>query len=257
VARRERYKPGTFSWVDLGTTDGEAAKAFYASLFDWTFTDMPVGDGGVYSVASLDGDDVAALYERSSEEPAPAWRNSVTVADVDHTAARVKELGGSLVSEPFDVMDAGRMAVVEDPQGAVLALWQAGRQIGARRVNEPGALAWNDLATTDPQGAERFYGQLFGWEFALVTAEPFHYWTVSNAGRSNGGMMELGPEMENVPPHWRAYFGVKDVDASLETVRAQGGHVLLEPMTVPAGRFAAATDPQGALFGLVEGEFDD
>jgi uncharacterized protein len=257
VATREQYTPGTFSWAELGTTDGEAAKAFYASLFDRTFTDIPVGDGGVYSMAALGGDDVAALYERPSEEPPPAWLSYVTVADADQSATRVTELGGTLVSEPFDVMDAGRMAVVQDPQGAVLALWQAGRNIGARRVNEPGALTWNELATSDPQGAERFYAELFGWEFALVTAEPFRYWTVSNGGRSNGGMMELAPGMENVPPHWRAYFAVEGVDASLDTVRALGGRVLVDPITVPAGRFAAVADHQGALFCLFEGEFDD
>lgn len=257
MATREQYTPGTFSWVELGTSDAEGAKAFYASLFGWTFTDMPVGDSGVYSMASSSGDHVGALYERAAEAPPPAWLCYVTVADADQTAARVVDLGGALVSEPFDVMDAGRMAVVQDPQGAVLALWQAGRHIGARRVNEPGALAWNDLATTDPQGAERFYAQLFGWEFTLVAAEPVRYWTVSNGGRSNGGMMALGPGMENDPPHWRAYFGAEDIDASLQTARAQGGHVIVEPITVPAGRFAALADPQGALFCLVEGEFDD
>jgi predicted enzyme related to lactoylglutathione lyase len=257
MARREQYPPGTFSWVELGTTDDDAAKAFYASLFGWAFTDLPVANGGVYSMASLGGDDVAALYERRSAEPPPAWLSYVTVADADQTAARVTELGGTVASDPFDVMDAGRMAVVQDPQGAVLALWQPGRHIGARRVNQPGALAWNDLATTDPQGAQRFYAELFGWEFALVTAEPFRYWTVSNGGSSNGGMMALGPGMENDPPHWRAYFGVDDVDASLQTARANGGQVVVGPITVPAGRFAAATDPQGALFCLVEGEFDD
>jgi predicted enzyme related to lactoylglutathione lyase len=257
MARREQYPPGTFSWVELGTTDDEGAKAFYASLFGWAFTDMPVANGGVSSMASLGGDDVAALYERRSAEPPPAWLSYVTVADADKTAARVTELGGSLASDPFDVMDAGRMAVVQDPQGAVLALWQPARHIGARRVNEPGALTWNELATSDPQAAERFYAELFGWEFALVTDEPFRYWTVSNGGRSNGGMMALGPGMESVPPHWRAYFAVEAVDASLEALRALGGRVLVEPITVPAGRFAAVADPQGATFCLSEGEFDD
>jgi predicted enzyme related to lactoylglutathione lyase len=159
MGARTSYSPGTFSWAELATSDAAAAKAFYTALFAWEYDDMPVGDGQVYTMSKRDGQVVGALF--SSEEP-PHWNCYVTVASVDDAAARAAELGATVVSEPFDVMDAGRMAVIADPGGATLCLWEPRGSIGATLVNAPGAMTWNDLVTPDPDAAARFYGDLFG-----------------------------------------------------------------------------------------------
>jgi predicted enzyme related to lactoylglutathione lyase len=261
MGERTSYAPGTFSWVDLATTDPAAAKAFYGRLFGWEAEDMPAGEGMTYTMLRLGGADVAGLseqpeHERSQGVP-PHWNCYVTVDDADAVAARAAELGGTVLAPPFDVLDSGRMAVVADPQGAVLCLWQARAQIGAKVVNVPGALTWNDLITTDPEAAARFYGDLFGWTIGRVApGEP--YWTIDNRGTANGGVMEQPPELRQagVPPVWNAYFAVEDLDAALATAQEAGGAVVFGPMEVPSGRFAVVRDPQGAVFSLVAGQLD-
>src|SRR5262245_27148514 len=141
MGERTSYAPGTFSWVDLSTNDQDGAKAFYTTLFGWDYEDNPVGEGMVYSMARVRGHNVAAIY--TGDGP-PHWNCYVTVQSADATAQRSQELGGTVLAEPFDVMDAGRMATLQDPQGAVLCVWQPGRNIGATLVNELGALTWND-----------------------------------------------------------------------------------------------------------------
>lgn len=257
MGERDGFAPGTFCWVDLATTDQEAAKAFYARLLGWSYDDRPVGDGVVYSMARLRGRDVAAISpqpERLRQAGAPpSWMSYVSVQDADATAARARELGASLFAEPFDVFDAGRMAVISDPESAVFALWQPGSQVGAGLVNEPGTLSWNDLATRDPDGAQRFYGELFGWSFDEVA--PI-YRTIRNGEQMNGGVRVMGQGEEQVPPHWLPYFAVEDLGAAVALANDAGGKALAPPMEVPAGRFAALADPQGAAFALFAGDFD-
>jgi uncharacterized protein len=183
----------------------------------------------------------------------PSWMSYVSVEDADATAGRARELGATLYAEPFDVFDAGRMAVISDPEGAVFALWQPGTQIGAGVVNEPGTLSWNDLATRDPEGAQRFYGELFGWTFDPVA--PI-YLTIRNGEQMNGGVRVMGRGEEQVPPHWLPYFAVDDLGAAVALANDLGGKALAPPMEVPAGRFAALADPHGAAFALFAGDFD-
>jgi predicted enzyme related to lactoylglutathione lyase len=168
MGERTSYPPGTFSWADLGTTDTEAAKAFYTQLFGWEAEDAAVTDAGPYTMLRLGGLEVCALYERNATAGPPAWLAYVTVRDVDESARRAQALGATLAQEPIDVVDAGRMAVVQDPTGAFLALWQPRSQIGARLVNDPGAMCLNQLNTTDPDAAQRFYTMLFGWRVQFV-----------------------------------------------------------------------------------------
>ena len=146
MGERTSYEPGTFSWAELATSDAAAAKSFYTALFGWEYEDNPIDDGQVYSMASRDGRHVAALF--SSEQP-PHWNCYVTVESVDEATARAKENGASVIAEPFDVMDVGRMAVIGDPAGAALCLWEPRAHIGAGLVNTPGAMTWNDLVTLD------------------------------------------------------------------------------------------------------------
>jgi predicted enzyme related to lactoylglutathione lyase len=252
---RTSYPPGTFSWAELATGDADAAKSFYTTLFGWEYDDQPIPDGGVYSLAKRDGKQVAALF--ASDEP-PHWNCYVTVASVDETAARAAELGGSKLAEPFDVLDAGRMAVIADPAGAALCLWEPRANIGATLVNTPGAMTWNDLVTPDPDGAAAFYGGLFGWTTEEIPASG-GYRVIRNGERSNGGMMPLDPDRmgADTPPNWMPYFGHEDVRRLVKEVDEFGGQVFNGPVQVPTGEFAVLGDPQGAVFAVLTGEYDD
>jgi len=253
MGKRERYEPGTFSWVDLSTSDADGAKAFYGELFGWEFEDSEIPGGGVYAMCHVQGDAVAAIIQQD-EQPGH-WNNYVTVTSADETAAKAKQLGATVFEEAFDVMEAGRMAVFADPSGAVLCAWQPREHIGAGLVNEPGALTMNQLNTHDPQRASAFYEGLFGWEISQVSDEP-PYWGINNKGWMNGGMMKM-PD-DGTPSHWLAYFVAEDADAAARRIAELGGTVMVPPMDVPPdGRICVASDPQGAIFALFEGRTDD
>jgi uncharacterized protein len=259
MGERTHHAPGTFSWVDLSTTDQDAAKDFYGSLFGWEADDMPAGEGVVYSMMRVGGRDVAAIspqpdMQRDAGAP-PAWNSYVTVASADETAARAGELGGTVHAPPFDVFDAGRMAVIQDPQGAFFMVWEPKDSIGAGLVNAPGALVWNELAAADLDGSSAFYSGLFGWSIAPFPDSPQLYLTIRNGERSNGGMREATPP--GVPPHWLVYFGVDDLDAATERVRELGGSVHAGPIDIQMARIAIVADPQGALFALYDGVMQD
>jgi uncharacterized protein len=252
---RESHAPGTFSWVELATSDADAAKRFYSELFGWTYDDAPVGDGMVYSMAAIDGRHVAALY--TTEDQPPHWNSYVTVESADEAARRAADAGGAVIAEPFDVMTAGRMAVVADPTGAAVCVWEPRDNIGAQLVNVPGALTWNDLATTDVATASAFYAAVFGWTMVEIPGAPGDRVVITNGERSNGGMAKLPEEVAGVPPHWQAFFAVEEAAATGEAIAAAGGRVMVGPLAVPAGHLVIATDPQGAVFGVTSGTFDD
>ena len=183
MGRRTSYPPGTFSWVDLATTDVAAAKSFYTDLLGWDLEDNEAGDGAVYTMCRIDGDAVCGLFEMSEEMRAtgarPTWTSYVTVADADGAAGRTKELGGGVTDDAFDVLDAGLMAVLRDPQDAVFAVWQPRTRIGAERVNDVGCLCMNELATTDLDGARAFYEPLFDWTMSSACGAATTPWSQS------------------------------------------------------------------------------
>lgn len=255
MGERTEHAPGTFSWTDLGTTDADGAKAFYTSLFGWEAEDLPVGEGMTYTMLRKNGLEVAALYKQQQEGAPPAWLSYVTVKEADAAAEKAREVGATMISEPFDVMEVGRMAVIQDAQGAVFAVWQPGQSIGARLVNDPGSLTMNQLNATSPHVAKDFYSDLFGWRFDQVSEEP-PYWGIYNGDRMNGGMMPL-PEGDPSPSHWLVYFTTLDLDGDATKIDELGGQVVVPPMPIPAGRFLVARDPQGAFFALFEGHIDD
>jgi predicted enzyme related to lactoylglutathione lyase len=251
------YAPGTFCWVELGTTDGEAGKKFYTGLFGWGFNDSPVGPDMVYTMLKRDGKDVGALYKMDKEMTAqgvpPHWLSYVSVANVDETSAKAKKLGGTVLKDPFDVMDVGRMSVIQDPTGAVFALWQAGTHAGAGIANVPNSFCWNELATKDTAKAGDFYSGLFGWGKNVQQMGPMTYTSFMNGDRPAGGMYIPPPEMGDVPPHWLVYFAVDDTDAKAQKATELGGKVSAPPMDIPGtGRFAIIQDPQGAAFGIIK-----
>jgi predicted enzyme related to lactoylglutathione lyase len=177
----------------------------------------------------------------------------VYIEDADTTAKSIEAAGGKVMMPPFDVMDAGRMAVFTDPEGAVCAIWQPNQHRGAQLVNEAGTLSWNELASRDIEGAKRFYGAVFGWTGDTQTMGDMSYTEWKLNGESIGGMREIGPmDPPDLPPHWLVYFATDDTDASVAKVSAGGGNVMVPPTDIPPGRFAVVTDPQGAIFALIK-----
>jgi predicted enzyme related to lactoylglutathione lyase len=260
MGERRNYTPGTFCWTDLTTTDQDAAKAFYGRLFGWDMVDFPVAGGVVYSIARIDGNDVAAIspqpeQQRDAGVP-PAWNSYVAVESADRALDRAKQLGGEVHAPAFDVMDAGRMGVVQDPQGAYFLVWQAKGHHGASLVNAPGALSWNELAARDTDVGVGFYSELFGWTADPIEGSEIEYLVIKTRdGGGNGGIRPVMPP--EAPSHWLVYFGAEDVEAALGRIRELGGTELVGPMAVgEAGRIAVAQDPQGAVFALYAGRFE-
>lgn len=260
MGERTQYTPGTFSWTDLATTDQEAAKAFYAGLFGWEYEDAPVGDGLYYSTAMIGGQRVGAIALQPEQQRAagapPAWNSYITVTDADAALARARELGATVHAEAFDVMEAGRMGVVQDPQGAYFLVWEPNQHPGAGLVKAPGTLSWNELGSPDVDGSAQFYGELFGWSTTPMEGADPPYLVISTAaGNSNGGIRP--PMSPGTPPFWLVYFATADLEATLAKLEEQGGSVLMPNTDIGVARIAVAQDPQGAVFALYAGRLDD
>lgn len=256
MGERTSYTPGTFCWSELSTTDLDGAKAFYASLLGWEAVDNPVPGGGVYSMQNIDGRPVAAIAPQPEQQRAAGvpsmWNSYVSVESADATAEKARELGATVHAAPFDVMDVGRMAVIQDPQGAFFMLWQPGLHFGAALVNAPGALVWNELRSPDLDGSSAFYSGLFGWTIERREGTALGvYLGIKNGGANNGGIAELSPP--GVPPHWLVYFGVEDVDEALAKVGELGGTTLLGSTDIEIAKIAVVADPQGAAFAIYAG----
>jgi uncharacterized protein len=272
MPQRDGYIPGVPCWVDTSQPDPEAAVDFYSGLFGWEFEDMMRPDAsGKYFVARLGGGDVAAVGSIPEAAPPMAmWNTYVWVESADEAARKVTDAGGSIVMEPFDVMDAGRMAVVTDPEGAALCVWQAKEQRGARVVNEPGSLTFNGLNTRDTERAKSFYGSVFGWTTLDLGGAAM--WTLPGYGdyleRDNPGLRERvaevgGPagfedvvasinpipdDQPDTPAHWSVTFSVADPDATATKATELGGRALVPPFDAPWSRLTIISDPQGATF---------
>jgi predicted enzyme related to lactoylglutathione lyase len=252
-----KFAPGTFCWVELGTSDGDAARKFYTELFDWEFTDNPMGPGMVYTMLKQDGKDIGGLYqlmpEMKEQGIPPHWMSYVLVTSADEAAAKATEAGATLMKEPFDVYTIGRMAVVQDPTGAVFALWQAGTHQGSGVVNVPNSFCWNELGTNDTAKAKEFYTNVFGWTAKTESFGPMEYTMFANGERPAGGMYALTPEMGNVPPHWLVYFAVEDCDATEAKAVSLGANIMKPADDIPGiGRFSILLDPQGAAFAIIK-----
>ncbi len=249
-------RAGTFCWVDLSTPGVEDAKAFYGGLFGWEFRDDEIPGGGVYTMCYRGDDEVGAIV-RQDAHPAH-WNNYVSVASADETATRAKQLGAEMIEEPFDVMELGRMAVLADPGGAMLCIWEPRAHIGAERVNDLGCMSWNELQTRDSERAGDFYRALFGWETEPIEDDgTLVYTTIKNAGSQNGGFMPMSEQHGDAPSFWLPYFTVSSCDKAVRKTRENSGALLAGPLDLPAGRIAVLGDPQGAAFAVFEGETDD
>jgi len=273
MPERDRYIPGVPCWVDTSQPDPEAAVAFYGGLFGWEFEDaMPPGSEGKYFIGRLRGGDVAAVGSiPEGAPPMASWNTYVWVDSADETASKAIAAGGKALMEPFDVMDAGRMAVLADPEGAVFCVWQPKQHRGAAIVNEPGSLNFNGLNTRDPAGAKAFYGSVFGWQ-TLGLEGGFQMWTLPGYGdhleagdpQMRERMAEVGApagfedvvaslnpipdDQPDTPPHWGVTFAVDDADAIAAKAAELGATVIVAPFDAPWVRMTVLVDPQGATF---------
>ena len=255
---RESYTHGTPSWVDLMTTDPVAAQDFYGGLFGWEFETSPTPDGQEYTMASKSGHAAAGMGQQNPEQVEmgipPMWNTYITVADIEAAAGKVEGAGGSVMMPPMAVMDAGHMAVVVDPAGAVVCMWQAGQHIGSEIVNEHGALIWNELITDNMEAVTPFYKAVFDLDTEDQDMGGGQSYTTFKVGDDMVGGM-LPPPMEGIPNHWTTYFAVDSVEDAVATVSDKGGSLMGEPFHVPGvGHMAAVQDPQGAMFMLMQPE---
>ena len=254
---RDSYKHGVFSWVDLITRDRAAAKQFYTELFGWTFQDMPVDDGSVYSMAFKGDRAAAALFTMPDDTPLH-WQAYINVTNLDETLQQWQTQGGSVEMPACDIMDSGRMAMVKDPTGAYVGLWQAKDFTGAGVVNEVSTFCWAELQTRGADKAAEFYQSVLGWDIE-VEEQPPHYITGSVHGHLNCGMFDMDKAKlpPDIPSNWAVYFNVADLDEALAVVNRMGGKVLMDPMDIDPGRFTTVMDPQGAVLTLMQVKIPD
>ena len=277
MPERDGYIPGVPCWVDTSQPDPQGALPFYRDLFGWEFENMmPEGSEGDYFIGRLHGGDVAAIGSIPEGAPPMAmWNTYIWVDSAEETAGRVRRAGGGVLMEPFDVMGAGRMAVLADPEGATFNVWQAKEHKGATVVNEHGSLNFNGLVTRDPKGAKAFYGAVFGWETLELPGGAM--WTLPGYGdhleeRSPGLREQMaqmgGPEGfidvvaalnpiadddAETPAHWSVTFAADNADATAARASELGGEVVAGPFDAPWTRLAVIKDPQGATF--IAGQF--
>lgn len=246
----KKYPDGVFSWVDLSTQDQEGAKAFYSGLFGWSFLDIPISDDSVYSMAQIEGYNVAGLGQAMDPNMPTFWASYVNHSDIDTIADRAAKAGGVVMMPPMDVMDSGRMTMIQDPSGAVVGVWQPKNHTGAQLVNMPNTLVWNELQTRDPEAAKAFYAATFGW---TDSSDPNGYVMFSVDERIQAGMITMDESWGPVPPNWAVYFMVEDVDASVAKAQSLGGTIMVPPTAAgEMGRFAAVQDPQGGVFTVMQ-----
>jgi uncharacterized protein len=263
----EKHAPGEFCWVELGTTDQAASANFYRQIFGWSANDMPVGprvrallgarhENEVYTIFQLEGRDVAASYklrpDQLSNGVPPHWNLYVAVQSADASATRAEQVGGKVLAGPFDVFEAGRMAVLQDPTGATFSLWQPNKNLGTGISASHGTLCWADLSTPDQARAGQFYSDLFGWQIMKEDEDPAHnYWHIKNGEEFIGGIPPASHRQPGTPAHWMAYFTVSDCDTTAATAKSLGANLNLPPTDFEdVGRISVIADPQGATFAI-------
>jgi uncharacterized protein len=252
----DHHTPGNFCWIELATTDQSAAKTFYHSLFGWNANDMPMGPGSFYTIFRMNGRDVSAGATMDAKEIAshipPHWNLYIAVENADAAVTKAGQLGATIIAPAFDVFDAGRMAVIQDPTGAIFMVWQAGKNTGIGIVGEAGAFCWADLNTADLEKAKKFYSAMFGWTIEAGPGEdPTGYLHIENAGKMIGGIPPVRDQGSKAPSHWMIYFMVANVDESAEKAKSLGASLHMPPTTFEGvGRMAVMADPQGVVSAL-------
>ena len=259
VTRDIPWPDGTPCWVDLGAPDIDKAISFYTAEFGWEVTRGGQEVGG-YSMAKLNGRNVAGIGPIMGPPGTPtAWATYFASADVDATAAKITGAGGSVVMEPTDVMDAGRMLFAVDTVGAPFGIWQAGLHTGAQVANVPGALTWTEHMSFDFAASKDFYAKVFGYEYGDMSSDDFSYATLLINGSQVVGGIGAYPGGTDAAHQafWGVYFGTADTDKAIDQLTARDGKVLRAASDSPYGRMAVVADDQGAVFSLISTPQDD
>lgn len=259
MGEMKTYKPGEFCWVELATLDPQASKEFYNKIFGWEAVDNPVGEGMVYTSLRLDGKPVGALYQMNKEmakrQIPPHWMSYVSVENVDDTLETVIENGGMVAMDPIDIFDEGRMALLMDPEGASLGLWQPKRHAGAAWWDVPNSVCWVEHASRDSEHTIPFLEKVFNWKGKTEKMGETVYTTFARGEKVVAGLYNMTPEMEGVPSHWLPYFLTENIDELILKALELGGEVLMPKTNAEGvGDFTVVRDPQGAVFGAVQGE---
>ncbi len=241
-------------WLDLSSSDAAGSRDFYSKLFGWKVEVNPDPQYGGYALAKIAGKDVAGIGPKMSPEAPTAWLIYIGTADAADSAKKAKAAGGNVLAEPMQVGPQGTMAVIQDPSGAAIGVWQPGQMAGSPVMGDANAYGWAELNARGFAKAEPFYTKVFGWgEKKSDMGENMEYTEFLLSGESIAGGMEMNPMVPaEVPSYWLAYFTVADVDKTYEKATEAGARSLLEPQDFPGGRFAILSDPQGATFGLLK-----
>lgn len=247
------WPAATPMWVDLGVDNLAAAKGYYGDLFGWDFVDGGQ-DSGEYSLAHLGGRAVAGVGPKPAPEAPSVWTTFLASDNVNMTAQKIRAAGGELIAPPFDVMESGRMALAIDNVGATFGVWQAGTHIGAERVNEHGALCWNELHTRDFASARAFYSEVFDVSYQDVAEEGLVYSTIRRPldGREVGGVQHDTGLAAGIPNHWLAWFASDYVQGTADRAVELGSRLLMPVTESPLGRMAIIKAPQGEVFGIID-----
>lgn len=255
MANIEKHPAGSFCWVELATTDQTAAKSFYTSLFGWSVVDSPIGPDDFYSMFKLAGRDTGAAYTMRKEQRAqgvpPHWMVYIAVDNADQSVSKAAQAGGTVLAPAFDVMEVGRMAVVQDPTGAIISLWQPKSHAGTTIGGVDNTFCWADLSTPDPERAGKFYSELFGWQLMKDEKDPSGYIHIKNGDSFIGGIPPATHRNPNAPPHWLIYFQVAEAEAATSKAGKLGGKILMPARKMEnVGVWSIVADPQGAVFAL-------
>jgi predicted enzyme related to lactoylglutathione lyase len=256
MAEFTKHEPGTICWLDLHTTDTAGAKAFYGALFGWNADDVQADGQVIYGLFKKTGKDVAGLGQLMPEQQAqgvpPHWMTYVAVESAKDAVAKAAQLGATVIMPDFDVMEHGRMAIVQDPDGAVFSVWEAKAHPGCGVRDEENTLTWSEVATRQPDKVGAFYTKLFNWKTETMPMPNGEYTMFAAGAGPMAGMWTIAPEMGPIPAHWMPYFQVADVDAAFAKATSLGAQPLMPPTDIPndIGRFATLHDPQGAVFSI-------
>lgn len=250
---------GTFCWLDLATTDTAGAKKFYTEVFGWEIMDIPVGENMVYTMLNLNGKPVAALSDMQPDQKAmniPSyWTSYVAVDNAAEIMEKVAENGGTIVMPVMQIMEEGSMGIIQDPGGAFLGVWQALNMTGFAYYGEPGSVCWFEHGCHDRDKAIPFLEKTFGWKSETSQMGDNLYTTFMLGDKMVAGLYQMTPDMASIPSHWLPYFGIASIDTALEKVAELGGNIIMPKMFVGGvGHFAVVQDPQGGVFGLLQGE---
>jgi len=248
---------GQFCWLELTAIDWQQAKEFYCNLFGWRAEDEDIGDGMFYTTMFVNNNVVAAISQRTPEQEEQGvitcWLSYIAVDNVDATLEVISPLNANILAGAHNVMDAGRMAIIEEPNGAVFALWQVNKHTGITLRDAPNSLCWSELATRNREDSKTFYQQVFNWQFDDKDMMGITYTELKSGKHQEGGMLEMTQEWGDTPPHWMNYFAVDNCDAACEKAESLGATICVPTTDIPdVGRFSVISDPQGATFSIIE-----